>query len=389
MDPAVWLNTTIPADFPIKVDEENATVTVAAGLSQRHILDYLGAYTHWKQPDGWTLPAFSWFIDQTIGGAVATATHGSTFRWGSLSSQIRGMKVVLANGTIYELTSPEQNVHLWKALGVSVGRLGVTTEVTLRIVPAAPVTRTTHKLKFDEFVNELAMAQEAYKSAKAANDTAGMQAALYPFDGTETFWFLPTANMYRAQFQHEGKNTSTVVLNLTAPVVTAMEGPSQAPPVPNLPGVDTQEVRPGVQDSSFELDPANVQLIASLGESAIIAYLYNGTFPREKAFLSESVADTQATDVGAPFDQYEAAVPFERAADCLRQLGQAIYGPDELWKGFRTPNNIRFLSSEDFYISPANGNPTMFINFEDYIEPSGGGTNVKLERVAQMFLEGD
>ena len=40
-----------------------------------------------KAPQGYTLPAFSWFIDQTIGGAVATATHGSSFLHGSLSNQ--------------------------------------------------------------------------------------------------------------------------------------------------------------------------------------------------------------------------------------------------------------------------------------------------------------
>lgn len=40
-----------------------------------------------KAPQGYTLPAFSWFIDQTIGGAVATATHGSSLRHGSLSNQ--------------------------------------------------------------------------------------------------------------------------------------------------------------------------------------------------------------------------------------------------------------------------------------------------------------
>lgn len=39
-------------------------------------------------PDGYTLPAFAWFLDQTIGGAVATATHGSSLVYGSLSSQV-------------------------------------------------------------------------------------------------------------------------------------------------------------------------------------------------------------------------------------------------------------------------------------------------------------
>ena len=68
MDPAAWREAPIPDDFPIKVDEDAATVTVAAGIPQRMLLEYLAGYTYWKQPDGWTLPAFSWFVDQTIGG---------------------------------------------------------------------------------------------------------------------------------------------------------------------------------------------------------------------------------------------------------------------------------------------------------------------------------
>jgi FAD/FMN-containing dehydrogenase len=40
-------------------------------------------------PAGYTLGAFTWFIDQTIGGAVATGSHGSSLVHGSLSSQVR------------------------------------------------------------------------------------------------------------------------------------------------------------------------------------------------------------------------------------------------------------------------------------------------------------
>lgn len=34
-------------------------------------------------------PPLPRFLDQTVGGAVATATHGSSMKWGSLSSQVR------------------------------------------------------------------------------------------------------------------------------------------------------------------------------------------------------------------------------------------------------------------------------------------------------------
>lgn len=64
------------------------TVTAAAGVTQRTLLKYLDSYKTDSSPEGYTLAAFSWFIDQTIAGAVATATHGSSFMYGSLSSQV-------------------------------------------------------------------------------------------------------------------------------------------------------------------------------------------------------------------------------------------------------------------------------------------------------------
>ena len=85
-----------PADYPIWVDEETRTVTVAAGVSQRTLLDYLATYRGPKNlanGRGWTLPAFSWFIDQTIAGAVATNTHGSSLEHGSLSNQVLAFQV--------------------------------------------------------------------------------------------------------------------------------------------------------------------------------------------------------------------------------------------------------------------------------------------------------
>ncbi|MEO2194208.1 MAG: FAD-binding protein, partial [bacterium] len=93
VSPRQWRNGAPPANFPIQVDEDAQTVTVAAGIPQRQLLEYLSEYTHWNEPEGWTLPAFSWFIDQTIGGAVATGTHGSSFQHGSLSSQVESMRL--------------------------------------------------------------------------------------------------------------------------------------------------------------------------------------------------------------------------------------------------------------------------------------------------------
>lgn len=239
-------------------------------------------------------------------------------------------------------------------------------------------------ITYNQFVDDLMIVQEEYKRAKAANDTDGMKEALSKIDESETFWVAPTGNMFRADFTYPEKGgPGNVTLNLTIPMVTKMEGPSTEASA----SVYDQVLRPRVPDNAFELDNENAYYLGLGGEVALEYYMTNGTFPRDKAFLASTAADSQVLDVTAPFDQYEVAVPLERSADCLKIIGDAVYGPEELWKGFRTANNIRFISGEPFYLSPAHGGPVMYLNLEDYIQPSGGGDNTKFDKVIDIFLK--
>jgi hypothetical protein len=72
----------------ISVNEVNETVTVDAAVLTIDLLKYLANYVTENAPLGWTLPAFPWFVYQSIGGAVATGTHGSSLKYGSLSNQV-------------------------------------------------------------------------------------------------------------------------------------------------------------------------------------------------------------------------------------------------------------------------------------------------------------
>ena len=64
VDPKEWTGRgkSVPPSFPLQVDEVAESVTVGAGITQRVLLDYLAEYKYWKQPSGWTLPAFSWCV---------------------------------------------------------------------------------------------------------------------------------------------------------------------------------------------------------------------------------------------------------------------------------------------------------------------------------------
>jgi FAD/FMN-containing dehydrogenase len=390
VDPSVWIENgteSIPADFPIKVNEENATVTVAAGITQRMLFEYLGNYTYWNEPRGWAIPAYSWFIEQTIGGAVSTGTHGSSLRWGSISSQVRDLKVVLANGTVLELDSPAENPHLWKALGVAAGRLGVITEVTLRIVPAEDVTRTSQKLTYNQYVDQLFEVQEAYKAALQKNDSEAITAALSMLDESSAFWIPPTDTVYRVDFAHAEKTPNSSLEYVGLKTVEAMDGPSSASEtsLPLPAGVFDQVPGPAVGKNPLQIDPDLVMLIAETATVGVEAYVYNATLPRSKAFPTELENDVKYFAKNAPYDQLEVSVPLAQAGDCMRMLGEEIYGPRELWRGFSTPCFFRFISGEPFYLSNTNGGPRMYVNMEDFLNLNGA-PNPWFDSVVELFL---
>ncbi|KZS58693.1 oxidoreductase [Mycobacterium kansasii] len=68
---------------------------------------------------------------QSITGATATATHGTGARFTNVSAQVVSLRLVTAGGDI--LTLSEGDDYL--AARVSIGALGVISQVTLRVVP--------------------------------------------------------------------------------------------------------------------------------------------------------------------------------------------------------------------------------------------------------------
>jgi L-gulonolactone oxidase len=72
---------------------------------------------------------------QSIAGATATGTHGTGGRLANLSSGLEAIELVTADGSRLEC-SRDSYPDAWRAARVSLGALGVVTEVTLRTVPA-------------------------------------------------------------------------------------------------------------------------------------------------------------------------------------------------------------------------------------------------------------
>jgi L-gulono-1,4-lactone dehydrogenase len=77
---------------------------------------------------------------QTIAGAISTATHGTGADLRNISAQVEGLELVLADGSVLELTAAD-DPDLLRAARVSIGALGAICSVTLRCVPAFTLRR--------------------------------------------------------------------------------------------------------------------------------------------------------------------------------------------------------------------------------------------------------
>jgi FAD/FMN-containing dehydrogenase len=85
---------------------------------------------------------------QQIAGAVATATHGSGIRNMCLSGVIRGVRLVTAAGEVLDIG--EEEPELLRAAQVSVGMLGVMTQLELDVTDAYRLKEQVGLQPFDE-----------------------------------------------------------------------------------------------------------------------------------------------------------------------------------------------------------------------------------------------
>jgi FAD/FMN-containing dehydrogenase len=160
----------------IFVDESARTVTADAGVVLADLLGFLSNYASARAPAGYTLPAYPWFVYQTVGGAVATGTHGASVEHGSLSSQLVSIDLVTADGSLRRL-SDERDPLLMRAARGSAGRLGIIARVTFRIVPEEPVRRDLRLMTDGEFLGLMRDAQDRWNEAGGAREGTGLPGA--------------------------------------------------------------------------------------------------------------------------------------------------------------------------------------------------------------------
>ena len=134
-------------DRVLDADPASGLVRVQAGITLRALGRELAAR-------GLALENQGDIDAQALGGALATATHGTGVAFPNLSGRVEGVRLVTASGDVRELGA-DGDPEALRAARVSLGALGVVSEVTLRAVPLFTLRRRDTPRPLDATLDDL------------------------------------------------------------------------------------------------------------------------------------------------------------------------------------------------------------------------------------------
>ena len=127
-------------------DTERRQITVQGGITIRRLNDELAAR-------GLAMANLGDIGYQTITGAISTGTHGTGAQLGGLATQIVGLELITADGSVVRCSASEEP-DVFAAARVSIGALGVISTLTLQCVPAFNLHAREKPMRFDEVLEQ-------------------------------------------------------------------------------------------------------------------------------------------------------------------------------------------------------------------------------------------
>lgn len=164
----------------IAVDKNKMTATVRAGTRLYLLNELLFA-------QGMALENLGDIDQQSIAGAAGTGTHGTGAALGNISTLIRAIRLIDGKGETREC-SPEKEPQLFRAAQVSLGALGIITEITLQCVPAFNLELQIGKTGLEEVIRsfpELNARNKHFEYYWFPHSGYAMTKRLNPTDETE------------------------------------------------------------------------------------------------------------------------------------------------------------------------------------------------------------
>lgn len=131
----------------LSLDRDHMLLTVQAGIKLWQLNDYLDTQSL-------ALINLGSIAQQSIAGAISTATHGSGIQYRVLASQVQRFTLIQADGTPLTLDRDADKETFDLAI-ISLGALGVVSEITIHICDAFRLHDRTYSMDFDEVLDKL------------------------------------------------------------------------------------------------------------------------------------------------------------------------------------------------------------------------------------------
>jgi L-gulono-1,4-lactone dehydrogenase len=131
----------------LHVDRARARVTAQAGIRLSVLNEALAAR-------GLALENLGDIAYQSIAGAISTSTHGTGAAFGGLATQVVGLDLISADGTVITC-SAEEEPDIFQAARVGLGALGVVSAVTLQCVPGFNLRAVEEPMRIDHVIDHL------------------------------------------------------------------------------------------------------------------------------------------------------------------------------------------------------------------------------------------
>jgi L-gulonolactone oxidase len=254
---------------------------------------------------------------QTVSGAISTGTHGTGARLGGLATQVIGLELVTADGSVLSC-SAEENPDVFAAARISVGALGVIASLTLQCVPA-------FLLRAQEMPLPLAEVLSGFDELADGNDHF------------EFYWFPHTDVALTKRNNRVGPGID----------------PS---PVGRIRGWVDDEL---LSNRVFEFTNR-------------LATRRPGLVPRINQFASKALAAREYVDASyrvfcserdVVFRESEYGVPREKVVDVVRELRAWIERSGER---IPFPIEVRVAAADDIWLSTAYGRETAYVAIHQY-----------------------
>jgi len=92
--------------------------------------------------------------EQSLAGAISTATHGTGAGLGCMSSYVEGLQLLTANGELIDC-SADNNADIFKAAQVGLGSLGIVTQIRMRNEPLYRLRRETEWMPIEDILAQV------------------------------------------------------------------------------------------------------------------------------------------------------------------------------------------------------------------------------------------